>query len=93
MFGGAATLAAGLTAFYMTRLVLMTFFGEQRWSSCSTADGQDYHPHESPAVMTVPMIVLAFGSVVRRVPAHRGVDLTEWLAPSLGELAEPEGAR
>ena len=50
VFGGAATLAAGLTAFYMTRLVLMTFFGERRWKQLQTADGQDYHPHESPAV-------------------------------------------
>ena len=49
VFGGAATLAAGLTAFYMTRLVLMTFFGERRWEKLTSADGHDYHPHESPA--------------------------------------------
>ena len=63
VFGGLATLAAGLTAFYMTRLMLMTFFGEQRWQELRTEDGQEYHPHESPATMTAPMIVLAFGSV------------------------------
>ena len=49
-------LAAGLTAFYMTRLMFMTFFGRARWE-----DG--VHPHEAPPVMTVPMIVLAIGSV------------------------------
>ena len=49
-------LGAGLTAFYMTRLMLMTFFGRPRWE-------EGVHPHESPPVMTVPMIVLAVGSV------------------------------
>ena len=88
VFGGAATLAAGLTAFYMTRLVLMTFFGERRWKKLQTADGQDYHPHESPAVMTIPMIVLALGPSAR-VRCSAPIGLTEWLAPSLGELTEP----
>ncbi len=88
VFGGAATLAAGLTAFYMTRLVLMTFFGERRWKKLQTNDGQDYHPHESPAVMTVPMIVLAIGSIGAGAVLS-AIGLTEWLAPSLGELAEP----
>ena len=36
VFGGLATLAAGLTAFYMTRLMLMTFFGEQRWEDLTS---------------------------------------------------------
>jgi NADH-quinone oxidoreductase subunit L len=96
VFGGAATLAAGLTAFYMTRLVLMTFFGERRWKKLQTAPtpeipaGQDYQPHESPAVMTVPMIVLAVGSVGAGALLS-SVGLTEWLAPSLGELTEVEG--
>ena len=95
VFGGAATLAAGLTAFYMTRLVLMTFFGERRWKKLQTADprnpaGQDYHPHESPAVMTIPMIVLALGSIGAGAVLST-VGLTEWLAPSLGELTEVEG--
>jgi NADH-quinone oxidoreductase subunit L len=47
-----AVLGAGITGFYMTRLMFMTFFGEKRWS-----DG--VHPHESPKVMTFPLIVLA----------------------------------
>jgi NADH-quinone oxidoreductase subunit L len=91
VFGGAATLAAGLTAFYMTRLMLMTFFGEKRWERLRTADGREYHPHESPPVMTVPMIVLAVGSVFSGLALYLA-DLPEFLAPSLGELSEPEGA-
>lgn len=42
-----------LTAFYMTRLIVLTFFGTPRW-------GDGTHPHESPSTMTVPLIVLAF---------------------------------
>ncbi|MDN5747017.1 MAG: NADH-quinone oxidoreductase subunit L [Pseudonocardia sp.] len=88
VFGGAALLAAGLTAFYMTRLMFMTFFGEERWKDLRTAEGAEYHPHESPASMTVPMIVLAIGSVSAGfllAPVLPG-----WLAPSLGELQELE---
>jgi NADH-quinone oxidoreductase subunit L len=55
--GLAALLGAGITAFYMTRVMLMTFFGEKRWE-------KDVHPHESPSVMTVPLIVLAALSVL-----------------------------
>ena len=57
MFGGAALLGAGITAFYMTRLFFMTFHGKKRWTD-------DVHPHESPLIMTVPMMVLAVGSAV-----------------------------
>ena len=91
VFGGLATLAAGLTAFYMTRLMLMTFFGEQRWRELRSADGHEYHPHESPTVMTIPMIVLAVGSVFAGLLLSQGELLAHWLAPSLGELAETEG--
>jgi NADH-quinone oxidoreductase subunit L len=87
VFGGIATLAAGLTAFYMTRLVLMTFFGEKRWERLTTADGEHYHPHESPSVMTAPMIVLAVGSLGAGAVLS-GIGLSDWLAPSLGELNE-----
>ncbi|MHA6624400.1 NADH-quinone oxidoreductase subunit L [Pseudonocardia sichuanensis] len=89
VFGGAATLAAGLTAFYMTRLMFMTFFGEKRWENLKSADGHDYHPHESPAVMTIPMIVLAIGSVFAGFVLYNGHLLVDWLAPTLGELEEP----
>jgi NADH-quinone oxidoreductase subunit L len=90
-FGGLATLAAGLTAFYMTRLMLMTFFGEQRWKELTTEDGEHYHPHESPTVMTAPMILLAVGSVFAGFLLSQGELLAHWLAPSLGELEELEG--
>ena len=56
-FGRVALLGAGITAFYMTRMMIMTFFGRAPWT-------EDAHPHESPPVMTVPMVVLAVGSVV-----------------------------
>ncbi len=48
---------AVLTAFYMFRLVSLTFFGEERF-------GKDKHPHESPKVMTVPLMILAVLSVI-----------------------------
>jgi len=54
---GVGLLTAGLTAFYMTRMMWLTFFGESRWE-----DG--VHPHESPRTMTVPLMVLAGLSVV-----------------------------
>lgn len=89
VFGGLATLAAGLTAFYMTRLMIMTFFGAERWRTVRSTDGRDYHPHESPATMTVPMIVLAVGSVFGGGVLY-GL-IPEWLAPVVGERVELEG--
>ncbi|EID53945.1 NADH-quinone oxidoreductase subunit L [Saccharomonospora xinjiangensis] len=90
VFGGAALLAAGITGFYMTRLVLLTFFGSQRWRETTSADGRQFHPHESPPVMTVPMIVLSVGSVAAGFLLMAGDTLTEFLVPSVGALAEPE---
>jgi NADH-quinone oxidoreductase subunit L len=89
VFGGAAALAAGITAFYMTRLMFMTFFGERRWEKLTTAEGEKYNPHEAPPVMTIPMIVLALGSVGAGFVMQSGHLLVNWLAPSLGELEEP----
>jgi len=91
VFGLTASVAAGLTAFYMTRLMIMTFFGEKRWEELETSDGGHYHPHESPLSMTVPMIILAFGSVLAGFLLTNGKALATWLAPSLGELREAEG--
>jgi NADH-quinone oxidoreductase subunit L len=51
------TITALLTAFYMFRLVYLTFYGKERF-------GQDKHPHESPNVMTIPLIILAVLSVI-----------------------------
>ena len=89
ILGGAALLGAGLTAFYMTRLMIMTFFGEARWKNLKSADGRDYHPHESPLVMTVPMIILAIGSVGAGAFLAYGNRLVDWLSPSVGPYEEP----
>ncbi|MGH3979647.1 MAG: NADH-quinone oxidoreductase subunit L [Pseudonocardiaceae bacterium] len=89
-FGGIALFGAGLTAFYMTRLLLMTFFGEERWRDLRTEDGQEYHPHESPPVMWVPMVLLALGSVGAGYLLYTGDVLVGWLEPSLGPLVESE---
>ncbi|APU12610.1 NADH dehydrogenase subunit L [Actinoalloteichus sp. GBA129-24] len=91
VFGGAAALGAGLTAFYMTRLMLMTFFGPERWKDQKSADGRDFHPHESPVSMTAPMIVLAVGSVAGGFLLQSGDWLINWLQPSLGTLEEHHG--
>ncbi|MGI8798701.1 MAG: NADH-quinone oxidoreductase subunit L [Pseudonocardia sp.] len=85
-FGGIALLGVGLTAFYMTRLMIMTFFGEPRWQQLRAPDGKQYHPHESPAVMTIPMIVLALGSVGAGYLLVTNDALFGWLEPSVGEL-------
>jgi NADH-quinone oxidoreductase subunit L len=77
LLGITALLGAGITAFYMTRLMVMTFIGEKRWT-----EGQ--HPHESPRVMTVPVIVLAAGSVVVGFLLTRGNALQNWLEPVVG---------
>ncbi|RSM75396.1 NADH-quinone oxidoreductase subunit L [Kibdelosporangium aridum] len=90
VFGGAALLGAGLTAFYMTRLVLMTFFGKQRWKELKAEDGSDFHPHEAKSVMTVPMIILAIGSVGAGLFFTSGNRFVNWLAPSLQPLQEAE---
>jgi NADH-quinone oxidoreductase subunit L len=81
--GGAAVLGAGLTAFYMTRLMLMTFFGRPRWE-------EGVHPHESPSVMTIPMIVLAVGSVFAGFLLVQAFPLETWMAPVFGEPEEAE---
>jgi len=90
VFGGAALLAAGITGFYMTRLVLLTFFGEERWRKTTSADGRAFQPHEAPTVMTVPMIVLSVGSVAAGFLLMSGNTLAEFLVPSVGTLVESE---
>jgi NADH-quinone oxidoreductase subunit L len=75
--GCAALLGAGVTAFYMTRLMMMTFFGERRW-------GKDAHPHESPATMTGPLIVLAALSLAGGALYFAGDWITHWLEPVVG---------
>lgn len=74
--GLCALLGAGITGFYMTRLMLMTFFGEKRWE-------EGVHPHESPKIMTVPLVVLAALSVLGGVLIV-GDFAVDFLAPVTG---------
>jgi NADH-quinone oxidoreductase subunit L len=73
--GGAALLGAALTAFYMTRLFVLTFHGPRRWSD-------DVHPHESPAIMTGPLVVLGLGSLA--AGALMASPVVDWLTPVFG---------
>ena len=79
--GGAALLGAGVTAFYMTRVMLMTFFGEKRWD-------EHAHPHEAPPLMSGPLILLAFGSVFSGGLFAIGGTLKNWLEPVVGAHEE-----
>ncbi|WP_300613434.1 NADH-quinone oxidoreductase subunit L [Trebonia sp.] len=77
LLGGAAIIGAGITAFYMTRMMLMTWFGARRWD-------EHAHPHESPAVMTSPMVVLAIGSVGAGAFLIINDRLLDFLSPVVG---------
>jgi NADH-quinone oxidoreductase subunit L len=87
---GIAVLTAFMTAFYVWRLISLTFYGKPRY------DESHVHPHESPALMTVPLIILAVLSVVGGfigIPHIIGPNLIEhWLepvfAPALAILPE-----
>ncbi|RZK71767.1 MAG: NADH-quinone oxidoreductase subunit L [Rhodococcus sp. (in: high G+C Gram-positive bacteria)] len=87
VLGTVTLLGAGLTAFYMTRVMLMTFFGQPRWASGASDASGDLpvaDPHESPGVMTVPMILLAVGSVAAGALLAVGSSLQHWLEPVVG---------
>ncbi|MFI7343848.1 NADH-quinone oxidoreductase subunit L [Streptomyces sp. NPDC050085] len=82
ILGSVALLGAAITAFYMTRVMIMTFFGEKRWQP--DAEGHEPHPHESPSSMTIPMIVLAVGSVFAGGFFSLGDRFLKWLEPVTG---------
>ncbi|MFF9396715.1 NADH-quinone oxidoreductase subunit L [Streptomyces griseoluteus] len=99
ILGGVALLGAAITAFYMTRVMLMTFFGEPRWKNQPTRSPEapsaepaaehqgahgEPHPHESPRTMTIPMIVLAVGSVAGGAFFDVGDRFLHWLEPVTG---------
>jgi NADH-quinone oxidoreductase subunit L len=108
ILGACALLGAAITAYYMTRVMLMTFFGEERWrnaptpspaqpdvepaaetrgeaeSGHATAAAGPPHPHESPKTMTIPMIVLAVGSVAAGGFFSIGDRFLHWLEPITG---------
>jgi NADH-quinone oxidoreductase subunit L len=77
ILGICALLGAGITAFYMTRMMLMTWYGKRRWEA-------EAHPHESPAVMVWPMIILAIGSVGAGAFLIINDRLQNFLAPVVG---------
>ena len=77
VLGICALIGAGITAFYMTRMMLMTWYGKRRWE-------EKAHPHESPPVMTWPMIVLAIGSVGAGAFLIINDRLQDFLAPVVG---------
>ncbi len=91
-------LTALLTAYYMSRLVFMTFFGKSRWDQpivdndgelVSEAPAEEIHPHESPATMWVPLVVLAglsiAGGIMNMPIFGRTLYLEHWLEPVVGE--------
>ena len=77
ILGICALIGAGITAFYMTRMMFMTWWGKRRWA-------QEAHPHESPPVMTWPMIILAIGSVGAGAFLIIDDRLQKFLAPVVG---------
>ena len=74
ILGSVALLGAAITAFYMTRVMVLTFTSKARWDD-------EAHPHESPILMWLPMAVLALGSVTTGFLFTRGDALVNWLSP------------
>ncbi|SPL94443.1 NADH-ubiquinone oxidoreductase chain L [[Actinomadura] parvosata subsp. kistnae] len=86
ILGWLAVLGAGITGFYMSRMVFMTFFGQKRWAD-------DAHPHESPLVMTVPLMILSLGALGLGAYLVLSNRLLLFLAPAVGRPEElPEFA-
>ena len=81
ILGTVTLLGAGITAFYMTRVMILTFTGKARWD-------EEAHPHESPLLMWLPMVVLAVGSVSSGFLLSRGDALVNWLSPLFAEHGE-----
>ena len=84
ILGCVTLLGAGITAFYMTRVMILTFTGQSRWD-------EEAHPHESPWLMWLPMAILAIGSVTSGYLLSHGDALVNWLSPLFenhGEHAE-----
>jgi NADH-quinone oxidoreductase subunit L len=84
-------LTALLTAYYMTRQVIMVFYGKARWHDAHDEHGAhgDFEPHESPVIMLVPLVGLAVLSIVGgaiNLPFGANAEkLAHWLEPVVGE--------
>lgn len=83
IFGIVTMLVAGLTAFYMSRLFFMIFHGKERF------DHETHHPHESPASMWVPQVILALGSIGLGAMLYFN-GFTGWLEPVIGHVEHGE---
>ena len=79
--GMATLLGAVITAFYMTRVVILTFFGNERW-------GHKDEPEESPALMLIPIGLLSIGSIAAGFIFSKGDSLVNWLQPVVNPLKE-----
>jgi NADH-quinone oxidoreductase subunit L len=96
-----AIIGAGVTAFYMSRVMLMTWFGTARWEENGVLGGAGRqpaftephvpHPHESPLSMTVPMILLAVGSVAAGWFLIVDSRFANFLAPVVGSPPTSHG--
>jgi NADH-quinone oxidoreductase subunit L len=113
ILGTCAVVGAAVTAFYMTRVMLMTWYGKKRWEAAAqsaephetaeplagagsvqgAADPEhaEFHPHESPAVMTWPLILLAVGSVAAGGFLILGQRFEKFLGPVTGLPPEAHG--
>ena len=78
LLGSITLLGAVITAFYMTRVMILTFTSPKRWE-------ENQHPHESPFLMWFPMVVLSIGSVTSGLLFYRGDALANWLNPVFGD--------
>ena len=83
ILGSVTLLGAAITAFYMTRVMILTFTGTKRWD-------ENTHPHESPWLMWLPMAILAVGSVSSGFLLSRGDALVNWLYPLFEHHEEHE---
>jgi NADH-quinone oxidoreductase subunit L len=98
-----AIIGAGITAFYMSRVMLMTWFGPKRFEETGVlggagahppyteADRHIPHPHESPLLMTVPMILLAIGSVAAGWFLIVDSRFSNFLSPVVGSPPDSHG--
>jgi len=93
VFGIVALVGAGITAFYMSRMFFMTFHGKARWTDNASQASDERplrHPHESPWLMTIPMIILAVGSLGLGFVLQLGGGFTHWLEPVTGHVEHHE---
>ena len=83
ILGSLTLIGAAITAFYMTRVMVLTFTGKARWD-------EGAHPHESPALMWIPMVILSIGSVTSGLLLYRDETFKKWLAPLFHEHGHHE---